>query len=333
MAAESDLNLFAECRLCPRQCGTDRRSVDRRSVDRRSGPPDRGAPAVGFCGVGSGLRLARAALHYWEEPVISGTPEKEGELPPGSGAVFFSGCNLRCAFCQNRDIARAEIGRAVTPERLTEIFLELQAKGALNLNLVTATHYTPLIPPAVRAARERGLTLPVVWNSSAYELPETLRLLEGTVDVYLPDFKYWSPELAARYSRAADYPERALAAIDEMLRQTGEPVFDERGLIRRGVIIRHLLLPGHLDDSKRVLRHLYKRYGDAVWFSLMNQYTPLSFAPAELARPVTEREYTKLIDYAFSLGIENAFIQEGGTVGESFIPAFDYEGVTAESEE
>lgn len=300
---------FSACDLCPRHCGTDRT-----------------AGQLGFCFSPAFLRLARAALHFWEEPCISGYPDAAGQVP-GSGAVFFSGCNMRCAFCQNHDIASAEIGRQVSVERLAEIFFELADKGAQNINLVTGTHYTPHIARAIAMAREKGFALPFVWNSSAYELPETLRLLAGAVDIYLPDFKYWSGELAGRYSCAPDYPEIALSAIDEMLAQAGDPVFDEKGLLKRGVIIRHLLLPGHLEDSKRVLRHLFRRYGNHVYFSLMNQYTPMSFAPADLARPVTEREYRKLLEYADSLGVEQAFAQEGGTAAESFIPAFDYEGV------
>lgn len=302
---------YAACDLCPRRCGVDRP-----------------AGALGFCFSPSELRLARAALHFWEEPCISGYPDEAGKVP-GSGAVFFSGCNMRCAFCQNHDIASAEIGKTVSGERLVQIFFELADQGAQNINLVTGTHYTPSVARAIDAAKEEGFKLPFVWNSSAYELPETLKLLAGRVDVYLPDFKYWSGELAGRYSAAPDYPETALNAIDEMLSQVGDPVFDGAGLMKKGVIIRHLLLPGHLEDSKRVLRHLFRRYGSHVYFSLMNQYTPMSFAPADLARPVTEREYRKLLEYADMLGIEQAFVQEGGTAKESFIPAFDYEGVEA----
>ncbi len=297
---------FRACRLCPRECGAARLEGE-----------------TGFCGVGAGLRIARAALHFWEEPCLSG----EGEHPPGSGAVFFAGCNLGCLYCQNRAISRGKAGIPVAPERLPEILLELQEQGALNINLVTASHYVPYLPEAIRAARERGLRIPVVYNTSSYEKPETLALLRGSVEIYLPDFKYWSGETAARYSQAPDYPETALSAIDEMLAQTGEPVFDEQGILKRGVIIRHLLLPGCLADSKRVLRHLYKRYGSRVYFSLMSQYTPMQDVPAELARPVSRREYRQLVDYALSLGIENAFIQEGEVALESFIPSFNGEGV------
>ncbi|MDO4260805.1 MAG: radical SAM protein [Eubacteriales bacterium] len=292
------------CRLCPRECGADRE-----------------AGSTGFCGVTAQPTAARAALHYWEEPCISG---KEG-----SGAVFFSGCTLRCVFCQNYEIAAGRAGRPVSGERLAEIFLELQEKGANNLNLVTATQFLPSVVPALLRARKRGLSIPVVYNSGGYEKTETLRLLEGIVDVWLPDLKYRSSELAARYSRAADYPEVAAEAIREMARQAGEPVFDGRGLMQRGVVVRHLVLPGCVRDSKDVLEHLWDTYGDRIYVSVMSQYTPRPHAAAypELARRVTEEEYEEVVDYARFLGMKNVYIQEGECAKESFIPAFDCEGV------
>lgn len=293
------------CTLCPRNCHADRKAGE-----------------TGVCGVaGVGIEGARAALHMWEEPCISGET--------GSGAVFFSGCPLRCIYCQNYGIARAEVRKTITLERLAEIFLELQEKKAANINLVTPTHYTPEIIKAVKLAKEGGLVLPIVYNCSGYEKWETLRMLEGIVDIYLTDFKYMDKEAAARYSKAPDYPEIAKTALAEMVRQAGEPVFDEAGMMKRGVIVRHLLLPNHLRNAKAVVQYVYETYRDKVYISLMNQYTPLPQVEScpELNRPVTRREYERLIDYALSLGVENAFVQEGETAKESFIPVFDYEGL------
>lgn len=257
----------------------------------------------------------------WEEPCISGEQ--------GSGTVFFGGCPLRCVYCQNRDIARAGAGREITEERLSEIFLELQAKGAANINLVTPTHYTPQIVQAVGNAREKGLALPIVYNCSGYESVETLKLLEGIADVYLTDFKYMESETAARYSHAPDYPDVAKAALAEMVCQQPEAFFDEAGMMRRGVIVRHLLLPGHLKNAEAVVKYVHEIYGNQVYLSLMNQYTPMPGMERwpELNRRVTKREYEKLLDFALELGVENGFIQEGKTAEESFIPPFDCEGV------
>ena len=293
------------CTLCPRSCGADR-----------------AAGQKGYCGVGgTKIKAARAALHMWEEPCISGSQ--------GSGTVFFSGCPLRCVYCQNRDIARAGAGKEITVERLSEIFLELQEKGAANINLVTPTHYTPEIVKAVAEARDGGLTLPIVYNCGGYEKPETLRTLEGIVDIYLTDFKYMDAEAARRYSHAPDYPEIAKEALGEMVRQQPEPVFDEKGMMKKGLIVRHLLLPGHLKNAEAVVKYVYETYGNRVYLSLMNQYTPLPGMEKwpEIDRKVTRREYGRLLDYAVELGVENGFIQEGGTAEESFIPAFDCEGI------
>ena len=293
------------CTLCPRSCGAGR-----------------AAGQKGYCGVGgTKIKAARAALHMWEEPCISGSQ--------GSGTVFFSGCPLRCVYCQNRDIARAGAGKEITVERLSEIFLELQEKGAANINLVTPTHYTPEIVKAVAEARDGGLTLPIVYNCGGYEKPETLRTLEGIVDIYLTDFKYMDAEAARRYSHAPDYPEIAKEALGEMVRQQPEPVFDEKGMMKKGVIVRHLLLPGHLKNAEAVVKYVYETYGNRVYLSLMNQYTPLPGMEKwpEINRKVTRREYDRLLDYAVELGVENGFIQEGGTAEESFIPAFDCEGI------
>lgn len=293
------------CRLCPRNCGANRKDGQ-----------------AGFCGAaGSGIAAARAGLHMWEEPCITGVN--------GSGTIFFSGCPLRCVYCQNYHIARAETGREIPLERLTEIMLELQEKGAENINLVTPTHYTQEIVQAALNAKEKGLALPIVYNCSGYEKVDTLRMLEGIVDIYLTDFKYMEEEPARKYSRAADYPEAAKAALKEMVRQAGEPSFTEDGMMQKGVIVRHLLLPGHLRNAKKVVKYVYETYKNQVYVSLMNQYTPLPQIVdyPELNRRVTKREYEKLIDYALDLGLEQGFIQEGETAKESFIPAFDYEGL------
>ena len=267
------------------------------------------------------IYLARAALHMWEEPCISGTK--------GSGAVFFSGCGVRCCFCQNHDIAIGSRGLAVSVERLGEIFLELKEKGAANINLVTGAHYVPQIIEALKLARMQGMDLPVVYNSSGYEKLETLKLLEGYVDIYLPDLKYMEPDLAQKFSHAPDYVERAKAAIKEMVRQSGSCQFGEDGYIRRGTIVRHLILPGHTKNSRKVLRYLHETYGEEIYISIMNQYTPVrEFGEfKELNRKVTKREYEKVLDTAVEMGIQNGFIQEGETASESFIPEFDYEGV------
>lgn len=296
---------FSEkCSLCPRMCGTDR-----------------AAGQKGFCGGGNLVRVARAALHYWEEPCISGES--------GSGTVFFSGCTMRCVFCQNKEISRSEVGKEITIERLAEIYLELAAKGANNINLVTPMHYAPQITATLDIARKNGLTLPIVWNTGGWERRESIAAVRDYADIWLSDFKYFDSSLGESLSKAPNYFSVAAAALDQMVKQTCEPVFDENGIMRRGVIVRHLMLPGHLDDTKNVLRFLYENYGDSIWISIMNQYTPMCSDPRfpELSRTVSDEEYNEAIDFACELGIENAFVQEGGTVGESFIPPFDLSGV------
>ena len=302
---ESTSSLLSNCILCPRECGVNRLAGER-----------------GYCGEGATLVAARAALHIWEEPCISGET--------GSGTVFFSGCNLKCVFCQNHSIAIGEHGKPITTEHLSEIFLQLQEKGAANINLVTPTHYIPQIRHALLLAKEQGLTLPIVYNTGGYEKPEALQLLDGLIDIYLPDFKYYSKELSAKYSHAGDYFEKAIPAIQEMYRQVGAPVFEEStGMMKRGMIVRHLVLPGQVKDSKKILRYLFETYGNNIYISIMNQYTPLPHVAhiPELNRRVTPEEYERVMDFALRLGIENAFIQEGETAEESFIPPFDMEGV------
>jgi len=295
---------YENCRLCPRECGADRAAGEK-----------------GACGADSRLVVARAALHFWEEPCISGEA--------GSGTVFFSHCPLRCVYCQNAEISGGQAGAGITPDRLAEIFMELQAQGAANVNLVTPTHYVPHIAEALRTAKDGGLHIPVVYNCGGYESVRALRLLEGLVDVWLTDFKYMDGGLAGRYSHAENYPDAAKDALAEMARQTGGAVFDDRGIMRRGIIVRHLLLPGALEDSKAVVGYLFKTYGDQIFLSLMNQYTPVHAErlPRELRRKVTDGEYEELVGYAVDLGVDNGFIQEGGTAEESFIPPFDLTGV------
>lgn len=295
--------LYKNCTLCPRRCG----------VDRTSGK-------VGFCGATSRVYAARAALHMWEEPPISGTN--------GSGTVFFSHCSLRCVFCQNREISRdREVGKEITAQRLAEIFLELQEQGAHNINLVTGTHYVPHIADAIRQARADGLYIPIVFNCGGYECVETLRLLDGLVDIYLPDFKYYSSYYASLYSSAGDYFECALDALDEMIRQVGEPVWDENGLLKSGVIIRHLMLPGLLGDTKQVLTKIAERYGEKVLVSLMRQYTPFDMqAYPELDRKITDEEYDEAVELFEFLGL-NGFLQDAESISESFIPSFRGEGI------
>lgn len=292
-----------KCMLCPRQCG----------IDRGSGR--------GYCGESERVRVARASLHMWEEPCISGET--------GSGAVFFTGCPLRCVFCQNQEIASGNRGRELTISQLAELFLVLQHKGAANINLVTPTHFTPQITEALRMSRSDGLCIPVVYNTSGYEQVETLQMLEGLVDIYLPDLKYYSSELSARYSNAPDYFAHASLAIAEMVRQVGSPLFADtpygEKMMQRGVIVRHMVMPGHIRDSMEAIRYLYNTYQDNVYMSIMNQYTPsvdLTAYP-EISRRVTRREYEKVVDYAIEVGVGNAFIQEGNTAKESFIPDFD----------
>lgn len=299
-----NMNKYENCLLCPRKCGTNRRTGQ-----------------TGVCGVSSEIKVARAALHYWEEPCISGKR--------GSGAVFFSGCSLHCVFCQNREISDGKAGKVISKERLSDIFMELADKGANNINLVTPGQYIPDIVWAVNDAKSRGMKLPIIYNTSGYENVTDLKLLEGIVDVYLPDFKYMDSTLSARYSRAKDYPSVAKKALSEMVRQQPDVVIDDAtGLIQKGVIVRQLLLPGHVNDAKAVLKYLYDTYHDHVYISMMSQFTPIALKDyPEINRTVTRREYERLVDYALEIGITNAFIQEGDVAKDSFIPAFDCEGV------
>lgn len=295
---------LTRCLLCPRLCGVDRTAGQR-----------------GRCGAGVAARVARAALHFWEEPCVSGSK--------GAGTVFFSHCPLGCPYCQNAAVSRDGAGRDLTPAQLARVFLSLEQTGAHNLELVTPTHVLPPVLEALALARRAGLSLPVIYNCGGYELPETMGALAGAVDVYLPDFKYADGRHAARYSGAPDYPERALAAIDAMLAQTGPPVFDDDGLLVRGVLVRHLLLPGLLADSLRAVELLYGRYGDNILLSLMSQYTPMGGGGdfPELARRVNPRHYEALVDRAAALGVTRCYVQHPSSAGADFIPAFGGEGL------
>ncbi len=295
-----------QCRQCPRNCNQERETGKQETY--------------GYCQVPELPKVARAALHFWEEPCISGEE--------GSGTVFFSGCNLRCVYCQNAEIAAGVRGRVISVERLAEIFLELQEKGANNINLVTPSHYYLQIKEALRMIKGK-LRIPVIANTSSYDSIEILREMDGFIDIYLADYKYRNSEFARKYSHAADYPQVAELALQEMFRQVGTPMFDEEGRMKKGMIVRHLLLPECAEDSRAVLDFLYTTFGDDIFISIMNQYTPLAQVAdyPELNRKITEEEYEEIVDYALSLGVENGFIQEGETAEESFIPAFDGEGV------
>lgn len=294
-----------KCELCPRRCAVDR--------DKETGR----------CGVTTDVKIARAALHMWEEPPISGER--------GSGTIFFSGCPLGCVYCQNADISGGRAGKTVTVDRLTEIMLELEEKGAHNINLVTPTHYVHAIIPAVKAAREKGLSLPIVYNTSGYERERTIEALAGTVDVYLTDFRYISPDIAERYSGARDYPDVALDALRAMVRTAGQPVFDEDGMMQKGVIVRQLVLPGYTEEAMAITDLLYREFGDSVYFSIMSQFTPTEHLDREkypeLCRTVTEEEYDRVAEHAADIGITQGFLQEGEAADDSFIPPFDLEGV------
>lgn len=291
--------MLKNCRLCPRACGVNRTAGN-----------------VGYCKAGKEIKIARAALHFWEEPPISGEN--------GSGTVFFSYCNMGCVFCQNYGISHEHHGRTVTEGELAEIFIDLQKNGANNINLVTPTHYVPQIKNALITAKKNGLAVPVVYNCGGYESVEALKILDGLVDIYMPDMKYFSDKYAIKYSNAPGYFVYACNAIEEMYRQTGKNAFDENGLMKSGVLVRHMLMPGMLFDSKKILDYLYESYGDNIYISIMNQYTPMPNAKnfPEINRRVDKKYYETLVDYAEKIGITNAFVQSGEAIGESFIPEF-----------
>ncbi|MGN0150394.1 MAG: radical SAM protein [Clostridia bacterium] len=292
-------DILKHCALCPRSCGANRAGGE-----------------TGFCGAGDTIKIARSALHFWEEPCISGEN--------GSGTVFFSYCTLKCVFCQNYQISTQNIGYEITVKQLADTFLDLQNQGALNINLVTPTHYVIHIIQALTDAKSRGLNIPIVYNTSGYESIETLKMLDGLIDIYMPDMKYFSSKYAMKYSAAPNYFDIASNAIAEMFRQTGAAIF-ENGIMKRGVLVRHLMLPGLLFDTKKIMDYLYKTYGNNIYISLMSQYTPLKHVKKypELNKRLNPKHYNSMINYCVELGIENAFIQEGDTSLESFIPPFE----------
>ena len=297
------LELYKKCNLCPRNCLVDRTKT------------------LGYCKATDKVKVARSALHYFEEPSISGSN--------GSGTIFFSNCNLKCCYCQNKEISTDGFGKEITIERLSEMMLELEEKHANNINLVTPTHYVPSIIEAIKLARKKGLSIPIVYNTSGYESVETLKLLEGYIDIYLTDFKYFDNKLGKYLSKCSNYFEVASKALEEMYRQTGKNKFNKDGLMTKGIIVRCLVLPTKSDDTKKIINYLYKKYQDNIYLSIMNQYTPVNFIKdyPYLNKTISEDEYNDVIDYAIDLGIKNAYMQEGGTCSESFIPAFDLEGV------
>lgn len=297
-------NLLKECKLCNRKCGVNRLNNE-----------------LGICNANNKVKLARAALHQWEEPPIS------GQL--GSGTVFFSHCNLKCIFCQNHEISQEYNGTYISIEKLSKIFLDLQKKGASNINLVTPTHYVPQIIEALELSKAEGLKLPILYNTNGYDSLETIKLLKGYVDVYLPDFKYFNEKYAIKYSKINNYKETVFSLIKEMLNQVGKPKFNNVGLIEKGVIIRHLMLPGLLFDSKKVIDLIYSSFGDNVYISLMNQYTPMYNAEKypEINKPLNPKHYNSLINYASELGVTNGFIQDEGTSSTCYVPNFNLQGI------
>ncbi len=296
------MNVLKKCNLCPRNCLVDRYKN------------------LGYCKQSNKIRIAKAALTYFEEPCISNSK--------GSGTIFFSGCNLGCIFCQNKDISKENFGKIISIKRLSEIMLELQDKGAININLVTPTPHVIGISKAIKLAKKNGLVIPIIYNTSSYETVDTLKLLDGLIDVYLPDLKYYDDKYAIKYSKAPNYFKVATLAIKEMYKQVGKPVFDKDGNILKGVIVRHLMLPTLKEDTKKVLNYLYNTYQDNIYISIMNQYTvikPLKYK--ELNHKVNDKDYDEVIDYAISLGIQNAYCQLDNTSSKDFIPDFDLEGV------
>ena len=298
------LKLLEKCDLCPRKC----------FVNRASGE-------LGFCTASNDVKIAKASLHHWEEPCISGLL--------GSGTVFFSNCNLKCVFCQNHKISHDGYGKIVSISRLSEIFLEQQSRGALNINLVTPSHYVPQIIEALKLAKSCGLNIPILYNSNGYENVDTIKILRGFIDVYLPDLKYYNDKYAVKYSKAPNYFASARAVITEMVSQVGAPKFDSDGILQKGVLIRHLMLPGLLFDSKKILDFVHSTFNDSVYISLMNQYTPMheSFKYPEINKVINPNHYEALINYALKIGITKCFIQESGTSSKSYVPNFDLSNV------
>lgn len=297
-------NLLKNCNLCIRRCNINRLNNE-----------------IGFCKATDKIKIARASLHMWEEPPISGTV--------GSGTVFFSHCNLKCVFCQNHEISQESFGKEISIQRLSDIFLELQEKNAANINLVTPTHYVPQILESIEIAKSKGLSIPILYNTNSYDSIETIKLLNGYIDVYLPDFKYFNDKYSVKYSSAPRYEENIIPVLKEMYNQVGPVQFNKEGFITKGIIVRHLMLPGLLFDSKKVLDEIYSTFQDDVYISIMNQYTPMYNACnyPEINKTLNPKHYDTLIDYASSIGITNGFIQDSGTNSTAFVPDFNLEGI------
>ncbi|MBU5486769.1 radical SAM protein [Clostridium sp. MSJ-8] len=297
-------NLLKNCNLCIRRCNVNRLNNE-----------------IGFCKATDKIKIARASLHMWEEPPISGTV--------GSGTVFFSHCNLKCVFCQNHEISQESFGKEISIHRLSDIFLELQEKNAANINLVTPTHYVPQILESIEIAKSKGLSIPILYNTNSYDSIETIKLLNGYIDVYLPDFKYFNDKYSVKYSSAPRYEENIIPVLKEMYNQVGPVQFNKEGFITKGIIVRHLMLPGLLFDSKKVLDEIYSTFQDDVYISIMNQYTPMYNACnyPEINKTLNPKHYDTLIDYASSIGITNGFIQDSGTNSTAFVPDFNLEGI------
>lgn len=295
------MNLYKDCTLCPRMCHVNRYQNK------------------GFCKLNNNLKLSLAKPFFYEEPPISGRN--------GSGTIFFTGCNLRCVFCQNIEISKYMKGINISIKRLSEIMLELQNKKVHNINLVTPTMFVPSIIKAIKLARKNGLKIPIVYNSSGYENVETIKMLNGYIDIYLPDFKYFDNDLAKNYSNVTNYVENAKESLKEMVRQTGNCSFDNNGMMIKGVIVRHMMLPNLLNDSKKIIKYLYNTYHDDIYISIMNQYTPNKEVKGILKNTIKDSDYNNLIDYAVELGISKAFCQIEGTQSDSFIPEFNYFGI------
>lgn len=294
------MNILKDCTLCPRKCHVNRYKT------------------VGYCHTRNKIKIALVSLHYWEEPFISGTK--------GSGTIFFSYCNLGCIYCQNKKI-RNGFGKEITINRFSQICLEQQERGALNINLVTPTHYAPLIKKGIEKAKQQGLKIPIIYNTGSYESVNTIKMMNNIVDIYLADLKYYDNKLGEKYSHCKDYFKYASAAIEEMYNQVGTPII-ENDILKKGLVVRVLIIPGEVEDSKKIIRYLYNRYKDNIYISIMNQYTPIEkYKYCNLNRKVSDDEYNEVIEYAISLGINNAFIQEGETQDESFIPDFNLTNV------
>ena len=298
------MNLYKNCSICPRNC----------RIDRTNGQ-------IGYCQSGHEIKAALASVHMWEEPPISGSC--------GSGTIFFSGCNLRCVFCQNYTISSENSGKTISTDRLSEIMLEQQARGVHNINLVTATHFIPSIIKAVQKAKNNGLKIPIVYNTGGYEKVESIKMLEGTVDIYLPDIKYFSSELSLKYSGASDYFDYASEAVLEMYHQTGNNIYDDNGIMKSGVIIRHMIMPSHKEDSYKVLDWIRDNIGTEACVSLLSQYTPAYNAEKykEINRKLMSLEYTRVIEHFFDIGLKNGFMQEKSSAESKYTPIFDLSGL------